>query len=130
MKPKSLFLKRMSILVCSVCYLFTAPLFIIPFVSDQFGKVEILILLGAGVSYLLGILFFHFANDFKNVKVSIILGITFPLIILGTFLSAYLVLDYYFSWPEEALLSAIIPLILICAGLFHLLARWLVRKYP
>ena len=130
MKPKSVFIQRMSLLICSVCFFFTAPLFIIPFISEQFGALEYWALAGSAVSYLLGILFFYFGNNFKNVKISIILGVAFPVITFGTFYSAYLVLDYYFSWALEALLLAVIPLVIICIILIRILAYWLVRKYP
>jgi hypothetical protein len=130
MKPKSIFIQRMSLLICSVCFLFTAPLFIIPFISEQFGARENWGLAGSGVSYILGILFFYLGNNFRDIKISIILGIAFPVITFGTFYSVYIVLDYYFSWALEALISAVIPLVIICVVLVRLLAYWLVRKYP
>lgn len=119
-------------LICGVCFVFSAPLFIIPFISEQFGPPEILVLVGSGIAYFLGIMFFHFANDYGNVRVSIILGLTFPIFIVGSFFLASLVFDFlfYIDLFDAPPLAETIPVIIMTAICIRLLGSWLARKYP
>jgi predicted membrane channel-forming protein YqfA (hemolysin III family) len=122
----------MLALICSVCFLFSAPLFIIPFISEQFGPREISVLVGSGIAYLLGIMFFHLANNYENVRVSIILGLTFPIFIVGSFFLASLVFDFlfYIELFDAPPLAEAIPVVIMTAICIRVLGSWLAQKYP